>query len=230
VRLQVSCVSIVLEACLDSVTLARAAAEGGARRIELCERLDIGGTTPSADLVRAMVDAVRIPIYPIIRPRGGDFCYSATEIDAMKRDASVMKELGASGIVIGILDARREIDRPRVRDVMDAANGLPVGFHLAFEQVPDQIEALETLIELGIERVLTKGGGRTALDGVAGLRALVERSAGRVGIMAGGSIREQNVAEIVRRSGVAEIHTKGLAVAEILARANAAAGARPVTA
>jgi copper homeostasis protein len=140
----------------------------------------------------------------------------------MKRDAAAMKGFGAAGIVVGILDKNHQIDGKRTREVVEAAGGLPVGFHLAFEQVPNPLEALETLIEIGIERVLTKGGGATALDGVTGLRALVDRSAGRIGIMAGGSVREHNVGEIVRGSGVREIHTKGLAVAEIIVRANAA--------
>jgi copper homeostasis protein len=221
-------VTILLEACLDSAVLAKAAEAGGARRIELCDRLDIGGTTPTSELIRSVAAVVRIPIYPIVRPRGGDFLYTSSEIETMKRDAASMRKLGASGVVIGILDRESRVDRIAVRQVVDAADGLPLGFHLAFEQVPDQSEALETLIELGIERVLAKGGGATALEGVSGLRALVEQAKGRIAVMAGGSVREQNVAEVVRRSGVREIHTKGLAVAHILSRANAAESERIV--
>jgi copper homeostasis protein len=224
-RRQVSGVAILLEACLDSAMLAKAAEDGGARRIELCDRLDIGGTTPSAELIRSVAATVRIPIYPIIRPRGGDFLYTAPEIDAMKRDAASMRKLGATGIVVGILDREHRVDRVAMRQVIEAADGLPVGFHLAFEQVPDQSDALETLIEIGIERVLTKGGGATALEGVNGLRALVRQAKERIAIMAGGSVREQNVGQVVRRSGVREIHTKGLAIAQILAHANAAESA-----
>ena len=217
-----SAVSILLEACLDSVPLARAAEAAGAKRIELCDRLDIGGTTPTAELIRAVAAAVRIPIFAIVRPRGGDFVYSASELDTMKRDAAVLAGLGASGMVVGILNANGTIDAARTREVMAAGNGLPTTFHLAFESVPDQREALETLVEIGVERVLTKGGGATAVDGVDGLRSLVNQAAGRIAIMAGGGVRENNVGEVVSRGGVREIHTRGLAVAEILRRAKAA--------
>ena len=214
---------ILLEACLDSAILARAAEQGGAKRIELCDRLDVGGTTPSAALIRAVVEAVSIPVYAIVRPRGGDFVYTRVELDAMKRDAAAMKALGVAGIVVGVLNGDDTIDRRNTREVIESAGGLPATFHLAFERAPDRGDALETLVEIGMERVLTKGGGPTALEGVDGLRALVERSAGRIAIMAGGGVREHNVGEIVRRGGVSEIHTRGLAVADILAGATAAA-------
>lgn len=216
-------VAILLEACLDSVELARAAEQGGAGRIELCDRLDVGGTTPTSELIRGVVSAVRIPVFGIVRPRGGDFIYTEGEFEAMKRDAMRLKDLGVAGLVVGVLNADDTIDAGRTRQLIAAAGGLPVTFHLAFDRVPDQRAALETLIDVGIDRVLTKGGGDTALDGVDGIRSLVIQSAGRIAIMAGGSVREQNVAEIVRRSGVTEIHSRGTAVAEILARANGAA-------
>lgn len=214
--------SILLEACLDSVDLAQAAERGGAKRIELCERLDIGGTTPSAALIRAVVEAVRIPVFAIVRPRGGDFHYSSAEVETMKRDAATLKGLGAAGLVLGILNADFTIDAGRNREVVDAANGLPATFHLAFERVPHQGKAVETLVDIGFERVLTKGGGKTALDGIDGIRRLADQSTGRIRIMAGGSVREDNVREIVDRTGVTEIHSRGLAVAEILRQANMA--------
>jgi len=214
--------SILLEACLDSVDLARMAEWGGAKRIELCDRLDIGGTTPGVALIRAVVSAVGIPVFAIIRPRGGDFVYSGAELDAMKRDAAMLKDLGAAGLVVGVLKANDTIDTARTLEVIDAAAGLPATFHLAFERVPDRQVGLESLIGIGVDRLLTKGGGRTALDGADGIRALVDLAAGRIAVMAGGSVREQNVEDIVRRSGVNEIHTRGLAVADILARANGA--------
>jgi copper homeostasis protein len=214
---------ILLEACLDSASRARVAERGGAGRIELCDRLDVGGTTPSISLIEATVSATNIPVNVILRPRGGDFRYSSAELDMMKREAEALKRLGAAGIVLGILASNGTVDAARTREVMDAANGLSATFHLAFEQVPDPREGLETLIDLGVERLLTAGGSGRALDGADAIRALVEQSAGRIAIMAGGSIREPNVAEIVRRTGVREIHTRGWAVAEILERANSAA-------
>lgn len=203
--------------------LARAAEWGGANRIELCDRLDVGGTTPSVELIETVVAAVRIPVFAIVRPRGGDFLYSESELDTMKRDATMMKGLGVRGLVVGVLNANDTIDAGRTREVIDAGDGLPATFHLAFEHVPNRRMGLETLIEIGVARLLTKGGGQTALDGADGIRDLVDQAAGRITIMAGGSVREQNVGEIVRRTGVVEIHTRGLAVADILARGNAAA-------
>jgi copper homeostasis protein len=220
-------IRVLLEACLDSLDLARKAEQAGAGRIELCDRLEVGGTTPDQATIEAVVAAVGIPVFPIIRPRGGDFVHSAAEVEAMKRDARMAARAGAAGIVLGVLRSDGTIDQARTREVMDAAPDLPATFHLAFEKVHDQSAALEALIEIGIARVLTKGGATTALDGADSIRALVDQAAGRIAVMAGGSIRESNVEEIVRRSGVREIHSRGLAVAEMLRRANAAAGAAP---
>ncbi|HET9424052.1 MAG TPA: copper homeostasis protein CutC [Gemmatimonadaceae bacterium] len=210
---------MLLEACLDSLELAARAEQGGAGRIELCDRLDVGGTTPTRGLIERVVGAVGIPVFPIIRPRGGDFFHSADEVESMKRDVEVAAKAGAAGIVLGILHPDRTIDAERTRSVMDVAPHLPATFHLAFDQAPDPGLALETLVHIGIARVLTRGGGRTALDGVEGLRRLVGQSAGRIHIMAGGGVREDNAEEIVRRSGVREIHSRGTAVAEMVAAA-----------
>jgi hypothetical protein len=135
----------------------------------------------------------------------------------------VLKDLGVAGLVMGVLNTDDTIDAGRMRQLVAAASGLPVTFHLAFERVPDRRIGLETLIDIGIDRLLTKGGGEAARDGVEGIRSLVDQAAGRIAIMAGGGVREQNVGEIVRLSSVTEIHTRGTAVAEILARANGAA-------
>lgn len=211
--------TVLLEACLDSLELAVAAEEGGAGRIELCDRLDVGGTTPSRELIEQVVAAVRIPVFPIIRVRGGDFFHSDTEVEQMKRDVEMAAAAGAAGIVIGILAPDRTIDRRRTRAVMDVAPHLPATFHLAFDQAADQAQALEAVAEIGIARILTRGGGKTALDGVEGLRRLVGQSAGRVQVMAGGSVREDNAEEIVRRSGVREIHSRGTGYREMVAAA-----------
>jgi copper homeostasis protein len=211
--------TVLLEACLDSLELAVAAEEGGAGRIELCDRLDVGGTTPSRELIEQVVAAVRIPVFPIIRVRGGDFFHSDAEVEQMKRDVEMAAAAGAAGIVIGILAPDRTIDRVRTRAVMDVAPHLPATFHLAFDQAADQAQALEAVAEIGIARILTRGGGKTALDGVEGLRRLVGQSAGRVQVMAGGSVREDNAEEIVMRSGVREIHSRGTAYREMVAAA-----------
>ena len=211
---------ILLEACLDTPELAVAAEQGGAGRIELCDRLEVGGTTPSDELIRSVVAAVRIPVFAIVRARGGDFTYTLAEMEIMRRDAARMRGLGAAGIVFGALTSAGAVDGGANRSVIEAAGGLPCTFHLAFERAKDRGAALEELIALGFRRVLTRGGGKTALDGVEGLRRLVEQAAGRIGILAGGNVREDNVAEIVRRSGVREVHSRGLRVAEMVRRAN----------
>jgi copper homeostasis protein len=216
---------VLLEACLDSVELARRAEEGGAGRIELCDRLDVGGTTPSPALIEQTIAAVSIPVFPIIRPRGGDFDYTPAEIEQMKRDAEMARDAGARGIVLGVLTPGKKIDVERTRSVMDVVPDLPATFHLAFEDVADQASALETLIDIGVARVLTSGGARTAIEGADGLRRLVDQSAGRIVIMAGRSVREHNVAEIVRRAGVGEVHSRGLAVAEMIKAANSVVAA-----
>ena len=209
---------VLLEACLDSLDLAIAAEMGGAERIELCDRLDVGGTTPSKALIEQVVAAVKIPVFPIIRVRGGDFVHTDAEVDQMKRDVEMAARAGAAGIVIGILNPDGTIDKRRSREVMEVAPHLPATFHLAFDVAPDQIAALDDVAEIGIARILTRGGGKTALDGVEGLRHLVDHSAA-VRIMAGGGVREDNAEEIVRRSGVTEIHSRGLEVAKMVAAA-----------
>jgi copper homeostasis protein len=212
-------VAVLLEACLDSLDLAIRAEQEGAGRIELCDRLDVGGTTPSSTLIGQVVKAVRIPVFPIIRVRGGDFFHTDAEVDQMKKDVRMAEKAGAAGIVIGILKPDGTIDAKRTREVMDVAPHLPATFHLAFDETPDQARALETLVDIGISRILTRGGGKTALDGADGLRRLVEQARGRLQVMAGGSVREDNAEEIVRRSGVREIHSRGTAVAEMVAAA-----------
>jgi len=210
--------TVLLEACVDSVDLAVAAERGGAERIELCDRLDIGGTTPSKELIEQVVKAVKIPVNPIIRVRGGDFFHTDDEVEQMKRDTEMAARAGAAGIVLGILKPDRTIDEKRTREVMRVAPHIPATFHLAFDQTRDLSEALDAVSAIGIARVLSKGGGRTALDGVDQLRTLVDRST-TVRIMAGGSVRAGNAEEIVRRSGVREVHSRGTEVADIVAAA-----------
>jgi copper homeostasis protein len=220
-------IPVLLEACVDSLETSIAAEKGGAGRIELCDRLDIGGTTPSRELIERVVQSVSIPVFPIIRVRGGDFFHTDAEVEQMKRDAEMAVLAGAAGIVIGILNGNRMIDTRRTRAVMDIVPHKPVTFHLAFDQARDPAEAMESIAAIGISRVLTRGGGKTALDGADGLKRLVELSRGLVSVMAGGSVREDNAEEIVRRSGVREIHSRGLNVAEMVAAARRGAASPP---
>lgn len=201
---------ILVEACVDSVESARAAEQGGADRIELCDNLVEGGTTPSAGMIAECRARVRIPIYVMIRPRGGDFLYSRPEFEVMQRDVVVARELGADGVVFGILTPAGEVDRRRTAQLNELSFPLDVTFHRAIDVSRDPLKALDDLIHSGIDRVLTSGGAAKALAGAGMIRQMVERAAGRIVILAGGGITDRNVAQLVKRTGVKEVHVRGV--------------------
>ena len=200
--------NILVEACVDSVASAIAAERGGARRVELCDALFDGGTTPSAGMIAACKEAVSIPVFAMIRPRGGGFVYSDVERDVMRRDIGIARELGADGVVIGGLLPNGDVDMPLVRMVVEAARGLPVTFHRAFDLTPDLEASLESLAGAGVQRILTAGGGSTAADGAETLATLVRRAGSRIVVLAGGGVREENVRALVQISGVREVHVR----------------------
>lgn len=201
--------SILIEACVDSVESAAAAEEGGAGRVELCANLIEGGTTPSDGTLALCRERLGIPIRVLIRPRGGDFLYSDTDFEIMHRDVLRTKELGGDGVVIGLLNADGTIDRERTLRLIDAAQPLGVTFHRAFDVCRDPEEALGQLVGLGADRVLTSGQAAAAPDGIPQIARLVELAAGRIGILPGGGIDESNVADVVRGTGVREVHLRG---------------------
>lgn len=196
----------MLEICIDRVSSAHAAAEGGADRVELCAALPEGGTTPSAGMIRMVRGAFPGSVMVLIRPRGNDFLFSEDEMEVMLHDIRMVRELGGDGVVIGCLTAAGRVDRERCERLMEMAAPLDITFHRAFDMTRDQVEALEDLAALGIRRVLTSGGQADVPAGVAEIRALVEQAAGRLSVMPGGGVTEENVAEIVRATGVREIH------------------------
>jgi copper homeostasis protein len=198
-----------IEACVDTVHSARAAEGGGADRIELCDNLVEGGTTPSAGMIEECVARLGIPVFVIVRPRGGDFLYTSSEITVMLRDIAHAKTLGAAGIVAGALERDASISRTAMRELLIAAAPLPVTFHRAFDACRDPRAALEALVELGVSRILTSGQAATALEGATAIAASVEQAAGRIGVIAGGGVDEDNVAELVRVTGVREVHIRG---------------------
>lgn len=206
--------AVLVEAAVDSVASAVAAERGGARRLELCDGLSDGGTTPSAGMITAVKAAVRIPVFVIVRPRGGGFVYSDIELGVMRIDIEAARMLGADGVVVGTLTRDARIDAQQLRVLRDAAAGLPVTFHRAFDLVRDQEEALEALIAQGVTRVLTSGGAPTAIDGATAIGALARRAAGRIHVMAGGGIREEHAQELVQRTRVREIHVRAARVLE----------------
>ncbi len=200
---------VLVEAAVDSVSSALAAERGGAARLELCDALFDGGTTPSAGMISAVKATVRIPVFVIVRPRGGGFVYTDEEIGVMRLDIEAARMLGADGVVIGALTRDARIDADRVRVLVAAASGLPVTFHRAFDLVREQDRALEVLIQERVTRVLTSGGAPTAIEGAESIRALARRASGQIEVMAGGGVREETVQELVSRAGVREVHVRG---------------------
>lgn len=200
---------IVLEICIDSVESAIAAQQGGANRVELCDNLIEGGTTPSAGTIALARQNITIDLNVIIRPRGGDFCFSKIEFEIMKRDIQMAKELGANGVVIGLLNPDGSIDAGRTAELVALARPLSVTFHRAFDMARDPYQALETLVELGIDRLLTSGQEISALEGLDLISDLVRQAGDRIIVMPGGGITERNIAKIIDQSRAKEVHVVG---------------------
>jgi len=196
----------LFESCVDSHDAAVASARGGAGRIELCARLDVGGTTPAATLIARCAASIAIPVFAMIRPRGGTFVYERGEVDAMEADIRTAIAAGAHGVVFGALRPDATIDAGIMRRLIDVARPLPVTCHKAIDAARDPMEALEALVALGVDRVLTSGGADTAAAGAATLARMVARAGDALVVMAGGGIRAHNVAGLVRQTGVREVH------------------------
>lgn len=203
---------ITLEIAANSLASALAAQAGGADRIELCENLAEGGTTPSHGTLALARERLSIPVYVLIRPRPGDFLYSADEVAIMLRDIRHCRELGVQGVVIGALDAQGRVDVAICSELAAAADGMGVTFHRAFDASRDLSESLETIITLGCERVLTSGGRADAVSGGDVLAGLVAQAAGRIAVLAGAGLNAANVAALVARTGVREVHASAKAV------------------
>ena len=189
---------------IESCLLAQSA---GAHRIELCDNPGEGGTTPSYGFIKAAREKLHIELYPIIRPRGGDFLYSDAEFEVMKADVKICKELGCDGVVIGILHADGTVDKKRCKVLVEIAYPLGVTFHRAFDRVKDATQALEDVIEIGCERILTSGLVPTALDGAETLAALIKQADERIIIMPGSGVRADNIIELAKKIGAVEFHT-----------------------
>lgn len=196
----------LLEICIDSVEGAMVAQAGGAQRVELCDNLLEGGTTPSAGMIALVRQQISIGLHVIIRPRGGDFCYSDLELAVMDYDIAQAKQLGANGVVIGLLKPDGTVDKARTAALIARARPLSVTFHRAFDMAADPMQALEDLIDLGVDRLLTSGQESSAWEGVDLITTLVQQAGDRMIIMAGGGVTERNLPKIVQQSGVYEVH------------------------
>jgi len=204
-----------VEICVDSVESAIASASGGAERIELCSALSEGGITPSSGLIREVRAAVPIQLFVIIRPRGGNFVYSDSEFQVMRRDILAVKALGGDGVVLGVLTSDDEVDQPRTRELIQLARPLQVTFHRAFDVCRNMDRALEDVITSGADRILTSGGKTDAMRGLSAIAALQQKAGQRIRIMAGGGIRASNVRTIALHTRVREVHTSLNADAKI---------------
>ena len=200
---------VQIEVCVDSVESATNAERGGANRVELCDNLFEGGTTPSAGCIAVTRANLSIGLQVIIRPRGSDFLYDEREVAVMQHDIGVAKDLGADGVVIGALTAQGQVDRVITQELIKLARPLNVTFHRAFDMTTDPVQTLEDLIELGVDRVLTSGQQATAWQGVGLIEALVKQADGRIIIMPGGGLNEHNIRALVQQTGVRECHVSG---------------------
>jgi copper homeostasis protein len=205
---------ILFEACVDSPEAAIAAQTGGADRVELCASLLEGCITPSAGSVQLARQHLEIGLQVMIRPRGGDFCYTDIEFEIMKLDTEMARKMGADGVVIGILKPDGSVDKERTGELVALARPLSITFHRAFDMSRDPYEALEDLIDLGVDRILTSGQENTAIEGLDLITDLVQKAGERIIIMPGAGINERNIAKIVRQSGVREVHAAGLSTME----------------
>jgi len=195
-----------LEIAAGSLACALAAQDGGADRVELCQALELGGLTPSYATLALARERLHVALYVLIRPRSGDFCYDAIDTEIMLRDIDHCVRLGCDGVVIGALDAGGHVDEPLCRRLMSAAGSLGVTFHRAFDAACDLSQALDSVIALGCERILTSGAAASAPAAHAPLAALVQQASGRLAVMPGAGITPDNLAALVHATGAREYH------------------------
>lgn len=195
-----------LEVCVESVQGAVAAEEGGASRIELCDNLLEGGTTPSIGKVKVCMRRCTLPIHVMVRPRGGDFLYSTDEWAVMVADMICLKEQGVHGFVLGVLLADGRVDEVRLKAAVALAAPLPVTFHRAIDVTPDPVEAMSACIRCGVSRILSSGGAESATLGTRVLERLASQALGRITVAAGAGVTEESVGALIRSTGVHEVH------------------------
>jgi len=196
---------MLLEICANSYQSAIAAQKAGAQRIELCSELALGGITPSHGLIEKVVQALDIPVFVLIRPRSGDFTYYDDEFDVMLRDIAFCRASKVGGIVSGVLQSDLTIDQERTRLLVDAAGGMSFTFHRAFDWTPNALKALQNLKEIGVDRILSSGHSKTALDGLFELKMLKEKAGSSLSVLPGGGISPENVHRFIE-AGFTAVH------------------------
>jgi copper homeostasis protein len=197
----------LLEISVETLDAALAAVRGGADRIELCENLSVGGVTPAARLLQQAREQIQIPIFAMIRPRGGNFCYSPAEFQQMKREIALAKATRMDGLVFGILTSQGLVDLHGNAELVNLAKPLPVTFHRAFDELEDLGQGLEQVIAAGATRVLTSGGKPRAEDGSSQITRLIQQARERIVVLPGGGIRPGNLTKVARETRASEFHS-----------------------
>ena len=199
---------MIKEACVESFEKALEAQSNGANRIELCENLAVGGTTPSYGTVKICLEKLNIPIFPMIRARGGNFVYSKDEIKIMKEDIKIFKELGVKGVVLGCLTSDNKIDLEFTNELVDLAYPMEVTFHKAIDEILNPLDYIDDLVNIGIKRILTSGGEATALEGKDLINEMIKKSNGRLKIVVAGKVTKENLFELQNFIPADEFHGK----------------------
>lgn len=197
---------MLLEICVDSVESAIAAERGGAQRVELCSDLLEGGITPSHGLISQVRNRIQIDLFVMIRPRGGDFCYTPDELDLMQEDIEHARRLGADGIILGVLDDQAQVNVDRTQRLVEKAGPLPVTFHRAIDMTPDPCAAMAAVVETGAQRVLTSGGAAKVSQALPLVSRMIQAAGSRIRVMVGGGITPQTIESVARATGAAEFH------------------------
>ena len=187
---------MIKEACVESFEKALEAQNNGADRIELCENLSVGGTTPSYGTVKICLEKLNIPIFPMIRARGGNFVYSKDEIEIMKEDIKVFKDLGVKGVVLGCLTSDNKIDLELTKTLVSLAYPMEITFHKAIDEISNPLDYIDDLVDIGIKRILTSGGKATALEGKDLINEMIKKTNGRLKIVVAGKVTKENLNDL----------------------------------
>ncbi|MGN0942400.1 MULTISPECIES: copper homeostasis protein CutC [Fusobacterium] len=199
---------MIKEVCVESFSEALAAEKRGADRIELCDNLYLGGTTPSYGTIKMAMEKLTIPAFPIIRPRGGNFHYSKEEIEIMKEDIKVCKSLGAKGVVLGVLTTDNKVDFETLKELVDLASPMEVTFHKAVDELENPVEVIDRFVEIGVKRILSSGTKETALEGKDILNAMIKKADNRIIILIAGKVTSDNFEEVAAAIPSTEYHGK----------------------